>query len=74
MRDLRAVVYQENTLGLMVDFLTGKALQPLAANIHGHNWKNGMIMVDENSNDLRDATMQDFDTFRVKHHPDYLIK
>ncbi|QIG74807.1 hypothetical protein [Rhizobium phage RHph_N46] len=65
---VRYVVHKENTLGLIrdrVDVMQFVWLEVLAANVDGFNPKNGPTVVDYD--DLRDATIEDFDRLRL--HP-----
>ncbi|QXV74146.1 hypothetical protein [Rhizobium phage RHEph12] len=61
---IRYVVHEENTLGIVRDeSLPFVWLEPLASNVNGRNPKNGPTVV--NRDEYRDATLEDFDTFRV---------
>lgn len=62
--EVRYVVLDDNTLGYIY------AAQPyimgiLGANIHGHNWRDGIVAVWPGIDRLRDATVADFHRFRV---------
>lgn len=60
----RYVVFEENTLGIVRDeSLPYVWMEPLAANHQGRNPKNGPTVVDRD--ELRDATLEDFDRLRL---------
>jgi hypothetical protein len=63
---MKTVIYNEHTLGL----LEGRLLAVLHASVlRGATSTSWIISVDPS--ETRPATREDFDTYRVKYHPDY---
>ncbi len=65
----RAVVYREHTLGVMVD---RRILQILASSVlrGAPFFQDDWLFVSDD--EVRTATVEDFDIYRVMYHPDYL--
>lgn len=67
----QAVVYREHTLGVMVN---SHVLQVLSSSVlkGAPFFHDSLLFVSDD--ETRRATMKDFDTYRVIHHPDYLVE
>lgn len=70
----KAVVYKENTLGLLGSAF-GKASVEVLNGLVSQGGKTFMdsLILFVKEEDFRPATLADFDRFRVCHHPDYLV-
>ncbi len=67
-----AVVYREHTLGLLGD---DGWIQPLRISaLKGAPFHLHEAPFVPDMKDVRPATLADFDEFRVRYHPDYLIE
>jgi hypothetical protein len=69
-----AVVYKDNTLGLLGETFGRHSIEVL----FGFVSKGGKSSMDSpilfvDASDFRQATLQDFKTFRVHHHTDYQV-
>ena len=67
----KAVIFREHTLGLMG---SGNTIEPLHASVlRGATSTVHTGPFPADAGDVRPATMQDFEDFRVKWHPEYEV-
>jgi hypothetical protein len=69
---VQAVVYRDNTLGVLGEAFGYPSVQILSSNKNGVHWSKGAIHF-VRENEFRNATRQDFETFRVSYNEHYLV-
>ncbi|WP_432782823.1 hypothetical protein [Vibrio parahaemolyticus] len=72
---VKAVVYKENTLGLLGETFGKPSIEVLHGHVHRggkHFTDSPLLFVDEA--DFRSATLADFDTYNVMWNPAYAVE